>query len=199
MPHSEQKCAHFCSECSIVSYGTGAFWDMWIRLIVSLALHWVSTMGGDIWLIIQISFNIDISLVSLRTGFNYLFQSCEIVQNVNKCLFVCIIISRLTLMWFLFSEGVPADMGPLLTTESQAMFTAVFPDMVKTYETDIEEMRSKEFQIWAVLTHLGLVSHICVVKNSSHFPSDAYMRRKFLYFSYSPRGRPRKQCQAKMS
>ena len=107
-------------------------------------------MGGDIWLIIQISFNIDISLVSLRTGFNYLFQSREIVQNVNKCLFVCIIISRLTLMWFLFSEGVPADMGPLLTTESHDMFTAVFPDMVKTYETDIEEMRSKEFQICAV-------------------------------------------------
>ena len=47
--------------------------------------------------------------------------------------------------------------------------------------------------------HLGLVSHICVVKNSSHFPSDAYMRRKSLYFSYSPRGRPKKQCQAKMT
>ena len=25
MPHSEQKCAHFCSEWSIVEYGTGAF------------------------------------------------------------------------------------------------------------------------------------------------------------------------------
>ena len=49
------------------------------------------------------------------------------------------------------------------------------------------------------LTHLGLVSHICVVKNSSHFPSDAYMRRKSLYFSYRPRGRPTRQCQAKMS
>ena len=49
------------------------------------------------------------------------------------------------------------------------------------------------------LTHLGLVSHICVPKNSSHFPSDAYMRHKSLYFSYRPRGRPIKQCQAKMS
>ena len=48
-------------------------------------------------------------------------------------------------------------------------------------------------------THLGLVSHICVLKNSSHFPSDAYMRHKSLYFSYRPRGRPTKQCQAKMS
>ena len=33
-------------------------------------------------------------------------------------------------------------------------------------------------------------------KNSPHFPSDAYMRRKFLYFSYRSRGRPTKQCQA---
>ena len=31
--HSEQKCAHFCSEWSIVRYGTGAFWDLWIRSI----------------------------------------------------------------------------------------------------------------------------------------------------------------------
>ena len=29
--HSEQKCTHFCSEWSIVGYGTGAFWDLWIR------------------------------------------------------------------------------------------------------------------------------------------------------------------------
>ena len=50
-----------------------------------------------------------------------------------------------------------------------------------------------------ILTHLGLVSHICDMKNSSHFPSDAYMRHKSLYFSYRPRGRPTKQCQAKMS
>ena len=26
----EQKCAHFCSEWSIVEYGTGPFWDLWI-------------------------------------------------------------------------------------------------------------------------------------------------------------------------
>ena len=26
--HSEQKCAHFCSERYIVGYGTQAFWDM---------------------------------------------------------------------------------------------------------------------------------------------------------------------------
>ena len=31
MLHSEQKCAHFCSEWSIVGYGRGAFWDLWIR------------------------------------------------------------------------------------------------------------------------------------------------------------------------
>ena len=27
--HSKQRCAHFCSEWSIVGYGTGAFWDLW--------------------------------------------------------------------------------------------------------------------------------------------------------------------------
>ena len=30
LPYSEQKCAHSCSEWSIVRYGTGAFWDLWI-------------------------------------------------------------------------------------------------------------------------------------------------------------------------
>ena len=46
MLYSEQKCAHFCSEWSIVGYAhfcsewinvgyeTGAFWDWWIRSIV---------------------------------------------------------------------------------------------------------------------------------------------------------------------
>ena len=29
MLHSEQKCAHFCSEWSIAGYGTGTFWDLW--------------------------------------------------------------------------------------------------------------------------------------------------------------------------
>ena len=29
MLHSEQKCAHFCSEWSIVGYGIGAFWNLW--------------------------------------------------------------------------------------------------------------------------------------------------------------------------
>ena len=38
------------------------------------------------------------------------------------------------------------------------------------------------------LTHLGLVSHICIMKNSPHFPSDTYMHRKSLYFSYRSRG-----------
>ena len=31
--HTEQKCAHLCSEWSIVGYATGAFWELWIRLI----------------------------------------------------------------------------------------------------------------------------------------------------------------------
>ena len=29
MLHSEQSCAHFCSEWSILGYETGAFWDLW--------------------------------------------------------------------------------------------------------------------------------------------------------------------------
>ena len=29
MFHSEQQCTHFCSEWSIMGYGTGAFWDLW--------------------------------------------------------------------------------------------------------------------------------------------------------------------------
>ena len=33
MHHSEQKCAHFYSEWGIVGYGTGAFWDVWIKSI----------------------------------------------------------------------------------------------------------------------------------------------------------------------
>ena len=34
MLQSEQKCAHFCSEWSILGYGRGAFWDLWIRPIL---------------------------------------------------------------------------------------------------------------------------------------------------------------------
>ena len=33
MLHSKHKCVHFCSEWSIVGYGTGAFWNLWIRSI----------------------------------------------------------------------------------------------------------------------------------------------------------------------
>ena len=38
MLHSEQKCAHFCSEWSILGYGTGAFWDFWNWSIVHMPL-----------------------------------------------------------------------------------------------------------------------------------------------------------------
>ena len=46
MPHSEQKCAHSCSECCTVGYGTGESWctflfwmvhyEIWDRCIVDL-------------------------------------------------------------------------------------------------------------------------------------------------------------------
>ena len=39
MLHSEQICAHFCSEWSIVRYGTDAFWDLWIRSIEFLIIR----------------------------------------------------------------------------------------------------------------------------------------------------------------
>ena len=39
MHHSEQKCAHFCSEWCIVGYGTGALCDLWIRSIKSMLIH----------------------------------------------------------------------------------------------------------------------------------------------------------------
>ena len=29
MHHSEEQCAHFCSQCWIMGYGTGALWDFW--------------------------------------------------------------------------------------------------------------------------------------------------------------------------
>ena len=49
------------------------------------------------------------------------------------------------------------------------------------------------------LTHLGLLSQICVVKkNSFNFPSDAYLSSKSLDFPYNPRETPEKQTQAKM-
>ena len=38
--------------------------------------------------------------------------------------------------------------------------------------------------IWS--THHDLVSHTCIMKYRHHFPMDAYMRRKFLYSSYTP-------------
>ena len=37
MLHSEQKCAHFCSEWRIMGYGTGAFWDLWLWMNCSIS------------------------------------------------------------------------------------------------------------------------------------------------------------------
>ena len=34
--HSEQKCAHFCSEWWIVGFGTGALWDLWDWFIIQV-------------------------------------------------------------------------------------------------------------------------------------------------------------------
>ena len=40
MHHSEQKCAHFCSEWCIVGYGTGALWDFWISQLTDPNIDW---------------------------------------------------------------------------------------------------------------------------------------------------------------
>ena len=45
MLHSEQKCAHFCSEWSNVGYGTGAFWDLWNCSIAQCSSIIVSCCG----------------------------------------------------------------------------------------------------------------------------------------------------------
>ena len=37
--YSEQKCAHFCSEWSIVGYVTGALWDLWNSCFASRWRH----------------------------------------------------------------------------------------------------------------------------------------------------------------
>ena len=39
MLYSEQKCAHFCSEWSIVGYGTHASGDLWIRSIATVPVR----------------------------------------------------------------------------------------------------------------------------------------------------------------
>ena len=46
MPHSEQKCTNFCSEWSIVGFGTGVFWDLWIRLIVLIPPMALTCISG---------------------------------------------------------------------------------------------------------------------------------------------------------
>ena len=66
----EQKCAHFCSEWSIVGYGTGAFWDCWSRSILSppscMALgprrHFITTQPNYNTRLAHFYFNMTVSL-----------------------------------------------------------------------------------------------------------------------------------------
>ena len=80
--------------------------------------------------------------------------------------------------------GLP---GELSIPQSEESTPAVYVD-------DLRQHMSKAHEI--VRKRMGLAmlnsSHICVMKKSPHFPSDAYMHRKSLYFSYRPRGRPTK-------
>ena len=66
--HSEQTCAHFCSECSIVGYGPGAPWDLWKCSITSHHLCWCNYIpmrnahiGSDPWKITSLAMQVGVS------------------------------------------------------------------------------------------------------------------------------------------
>ena len=74
MFYSEQKCAHFCSESSILGYGTGAFWDLWIR-----SIHFLQ--NTQINIIIPAA---ELTLNSLRLRQN----GCHFPDDILKCIFL---------------------------------------------------------------------------------------------------------------
>ena len=77
MLHSEQKCAHLCSEWSIVGYRTRAWWDLWIRSIgvtaslMSLMASLVTTSR------MQQCFNV---LIDSYQEFLLLFYCCVLLE-----------------------------------------------------------------------------------------------------------------------
>ena len=52
--HSEQKCAHFCSEWCIVWYGTGVLWDLWEWFIKAKNIY-ISRCNSTIYAIEKIT------------------------------------------------------------------------------------------------------------------------------------------------
>ena len=68
--YSEQKCAHFCSEWSILRYETGAFWNLWNWSIVLMSMNstWRIPLNPptDSWLIMNTIFNRWIVLITLK-------------------------------------------------------------------------------------------------------------------------------------
>ena len=90
MLHSEQKCAHFCSEWGIVWYGTGAFWDLWIRS----TNH--NKMQANIWVsqCVDHTFELYMSGISLPIFFMMYakwFLISWIVDNMIFGLFRCLV------------------------------------------------------------------------------------------------------------
>ena len=53
MHHSEEKCAHFSSECYIVGYGTGAFLGF-VNQVNWVSTHWHTHTHTDIYIYIYI-------------------------------------------------------------------------------------------------------------------------------------------------
>ena len=61
MLHSEQKWVHFCSEWSIVGYGTGAFWDLW-NWSIQNGRHFVDYISKKKILITNIVYHLRLSV-----------------------------------------------------------------------------------------------------------------------------------------
>ena len=113
MLHSEQKCAHFCSEWSIVGYGTGAFWDLWIRsiahkyptlsdtgtdsisrvlMVKSIVLLWWWTLSDKLYVKILTApiytenwFIIGDILACCRLGYKLLSKSWIVASCMEEC------------------------------------------------------------------------------------------------------------------
>ena len=92
MHHSEQKCAHFCSEWCIVGYETGALWDLW-DWSIKLCQETSKEIFKDVSMEVRFwpSFmSYDCSLFYLK---NYCVVSNSVIQLLN-----CIILKVYTVV-----------------------------------------------------------------------------------------------------
>ena len=102
MLHSEQKCAHFCSEWSIVGYGTGArWWDIWLSLcrfqLPTLPLH-----GSYVPCTQIINHFIDWAIAPSRKKFSLDDTLCEMEAIFKQQWFEGVKESVLGIQWLLW-------------------------------------------------------------------------------------------------